>query len=615
MEGKKFGAQSTAQSPPEGYVLFRILCNVSQAGHVIGKSGRVIRQLKESTNSKIWVEEAPLDSLYRVIVIIADVDSTSRVKLGVIVNNASNRKKEEVKEQEVEVSRAQGALIRVFEALNVGFRTSSTVSSRLLMEACHVVTVIGKGGELMEMIRKETGCNVEICQYNLPSCADPDDVMVKIEGNVFAVKKALVSISSRLQACQSIFKQKMVRNPHNMQAKVVPREALYRASNVFQGDISVSRLKHREVDPLESLHRNLSQPRKDSEDNKQQVVLKILCSKERIGRVIGIGGATIRALRSETGAFISLGSNRLDCDELLFTITASEDPNAKNSPSQRALVLVYENTTAEVLDSGLTSSITARLVVRSNQINCLMGDERHIKSTIQQRTGAFITVLNVEQNPKCVSENNQIVQISGAFPNVKEAINQVTSMLREDLINQSFQMWSHFPFNYANPCIRPEIPFPNWFSPTTGYAPNFGRRSTMDLNDISHHSGQASSPLWVSPPPAAPKSVNGSEGLSSTRDDHLGLESGLKPSMVIRNKTVRYRVSEDDVSSMFGYGKDGHNRLQKSLREISGAFVQLLEPYPGRMMDITVCISGTPDQIQAAENRLYAFFPEIKQGG
>ncbi|XP_020876546.1 KH domain-containing protein HEN4 [Arabidopsis lyrata subsp. lyrata] len=594
MEGKKFGAQSTArvprQSPPEGYVLFRILGHVSQVGDVIGKDGRVIRQLKESTNSQIWVEKAPLDSLYRVITIIADVGSTSRVKLGVIVNNASNRKKEEVQEQEVEVSRAQGALIRVFEALNVRFGTSSTVSSRLLMEACHVVTVIGKGGELMEMIRKETGCNVEICQYNLPSCADPDDVMVKIEGNVFAVKKVLVSISSRLQACQSIFKKKMVGNPHNMQTNVVPREALYRASNVFQGDISVSRLKHRELDPLESLHRNLSQPRKDSEDNKQQVVLKILCSKERIGRVIGNGRATIRDLQSETGAFITLGSNRLDCDEGLFTITASEDPNAKNSPSQRALVLVfskmYENTTAKVLDSGLTSSITARLVVRSNQINCLMGEEGHIKSTIQQRTGAFITVLNVEQNPKCVSENNQIVQISGAFPNVKEAINQVTSMLREDLINQSFQMGSHFPVNYFNPCIRPEDSFPNWFSPTTGYAPNFG---------------QVSFPLWASPPPAAPRNVNdGSGGLSSTRD---------------RNKIVQYRVSEHDVSSVFGYGKDGHNRLQKSLREISGAFVSLLEPYPGRMMDMTICISGTPDQIQAAENRLHAFFPQIKQGG
>jgi len=31
---------------------------------------------------------------------------------------------------------------------------------------------------------------------------------------------------------------------------------------------------------------------------------------------------------------------------------------------------------------------------------------------------------------------------------------------------------------------------------------------------------------------------------------------------------VRYRVSEYDVCSMFGYGKDGHNRLLKSLREV-----------------------------------------------
>ncbi|CAE6092776.1 unnamed protein product [Arabidopsis arenosa] len=452
MEGKKFRAQSPARTqqqppsaPPPGYVMFRILCDVSQVGHVIGKSGRMIKELQETTKSLIWIE-TPDDSLYRLITIYAHVGLTSRVKLGVVVNYASNKEKEqsldpwhlpnlpwgrdgaekEEQEQEVEVSRAQGALIRVFEVLNFRFWTTSSVSCRLLIEGSHVVTVIGNGGELMQRIWRETGCNVEIRSHDLPICAKPGDVMLKIEGNVMAaVKKALVSISSHLQACQPMA---------SLHSEAVPC-ALRRTMDVVPREASCRSRQYREVDPRDSLQRH-----------------------------------------------------------------------------------------AEISQ--------------------------------------------------------------------EDALNQVTSMPREYLINQSFQMGSYFPFNYANPCIRPEDPFPNWFSPTTGYAPNSGRRSTMDLNDMSHHSSQASSRLWASPPPTAPRSVYGSEGLSSTRDDHLGLESGLKPSMVIRNKTVRYRVSEDDVSSMFGYGKDGHNRLQKSLREISGAFVQLLEPYPGRMMDITFAYLG-----------------------
>jgi len=76
---------------------------------------------------------------------------------------------------------------------------------------------------------------------------------------------------------------------------------------------------------------------------------------------------------------------------------------------------------------------------------------------------------------------------------VREAINQVTSMLREDLINQSFQRGSQYAVNYS------EDPFPELFSPTAGYTPTFGRSSTMDPNDIFHYSSQASSRLWESP--------------------------------------------------------------------------------------------------------------------
>ncbi|KAL9809827.1 putative K domain-containing protein [Arabidopsis thaliana] len=592
MEGKKFGAQSTARAPlplpqppsapPPEYVTFRILCNVSQAGHVIGKHGGMVKKLHKSTESSIWVEKTPLDdSTYRIIKIFGHVGSVSRVKLGVIVNNVSNREKKE-QEQEVEVSRAQYALIRVFEALNFGDCTSSTVSCNLLMEGSHVVTVIGKNGELMQRILEETGCNVQLRSHDLSICTNPGDVVLKIEGNrLSAVMKALVSISSRLQACPPI-------STASLHAEAVPdalrRPMEYRSQQYREVDPHGSLHRHVEISQEDALvrpfFRTITQPRIDylphpsydhrlitsasknppvtikqplqaSKDDIRQVDLKILCSNESASVVI--------KTRSVTDASISVGDRHPDCDERLVTITAFEKTKDITSESQRALVLVfsnmYENATAKVLDSGVTSSITARLVVRSNQINCLLGEEGRIKTTIQQRTGAFITVLNVEQNPKCVSENNQVVQISGEFPNVREAINQVTSMLREDLINQSFQRGSQYAVNYS------EDPFPELFSPTAGYTPTLVGLPLWilmisSITLVKLHLGCGNHRY----PPAAPRSVNdGSGGLFSTRDD-LVLTSGLK--------TVRYRVSEYDVCSMFGYGKDGHNRLLKSLREV-----------------------------------------------
>ncbi|KAL1196278.1 KH domain-containing protein HEN4 [Cardamine amara subsp. amara] len=671
MEGKKFGApepihgfESTTRAPPHSpfsvpavYAMFRILCFVSRAGSVIGTDGIVIKQLKESTNSSIFVETDPSDSTYSVIRIIAVVGSPSWVKLG------------EQEEEVVEVSRAQNALIRAFEVVNV-FKTAGNVSCRLLIEASYVDAVIGDdGGKLIERIRKGTGSSVDIFQDDLPRCAKPGDVLVKIEGNVLAVKKALVSISSRLQARQSIdiaFQRSFQR-----QNEVVPQDAFdQRTMDVVPREASYMSRQYREVYPRDSLHRhaeisqedalaryfdslslaayqrpigtitqeNLSQPRIDSlsrhtsvhslsasaseyhpvtikqhsfpalKDYKRQVVLKILCSNERASCVIGQEGS-IRALQSETGISISVGDTLADCDERLITITGLDNFQDSYSPTQRAFVLVFSRLYETAAEN---DSITARLVVPSNEIGLLVGREAHKIPEMNKRSGAFIQVLYVKQNPKCVADSNQVVQISGKFPNVKEAINHVTIKLVENMSYRSFDVTSR-PVD-ADPCIRPHYPFPNRFTPsagyapnfgqypfmnrftpTAGYAPNFGLPPSMDLNDIYRHSSQT--PFW-SQTPAAPRGVHdgigiydGSGGLPSTVAD-LRLDSRLISSNDT-NTTVEFRIPENAVDFVFG-----HNDLQ-NLRELSGARIRVLES------NRIIAISGTPHQIQSARNILH----------
>ena len=62
----------------------------------------------------------------------------------------------------------------------------------------------------------------------------------------------------------------------------------------------------------------------DTKTLHQEVIFKILCSSDRVGSVIGKGGAIIKALQSDTGATITIGATITDCDEQLVTVTASE---------------------------------------------------------------------------------------------------------------------------------------------------------------------------------------------------------------------------------------------------------------------------------------------------
>ncbi|CAA7034819.1 unnamed protein product [Microthlaspi erraticum] len=833
---------------PVGHASFRLLCPLSQVGAVIGKSGIVIKQLQQSTGAKIRVEEPPFGSPDRVITIIAQVDSTSRLKLG--ADNNGNAESEN-KEEEVEVSKAQAGLIKVFEVL-AAEADNGPVVCRLLTESSHAGAVIGKGGQMVGRIRKETGCKIAIRTENLPICADPDDEMVEIEGNASSVKKALLTVSRCLQDCQSINKIRVVGNRplekeiqapshrsietiiqeslprsvedydyrpraadmfprstlarpndvihHDRHIQVVPqgtlhhhrhtesdrqdvlrrhieadrqdvlrrhieadrqdvlrrhieaerqdvlhrhseaerqdalrrhihvdpRETLYRPSDVGRGDVLRQR---REVDDShDSLHRpfemvqrdamgmpfesfpretfgrrietmpqetfrqpsadflahrystldthphsvttsasvtnaaTMRPPLSEGEVGNQEVVFKILCSIENAGGVIGTGGKVIRMLHSETGAFINVGNTVSDCEERLIAVTAQENPEGQSSPAQKAIVLVFtrlfELATKKIVDNGPRPSITARLVVPTSQIGCLLGKGGVIVSEMRKITGAGIQILKVEQNPKCVSENDQVVQISGEFPNVREAIYHITSRLRDSLFSNSakdsvtksnstltteriyhrqsdnpLSIGSHQSFshpttistsmhrrsedsflsgphsssvNYSRPVgtdpyIRQEDPIPDRFNSSAGYSPNFGPRTTMDHNDIPHHLTEAASRMWASPPPAAPRGlsdVNG--GLSSVRSG-LVQSSGHK-SAIVTNTTVEIRVPENAMS--FVYGEHGYNLEQ--LRQISGARVIVHEPSLGTS-DRIIVISGTPDQTQAAQNLLHAF--------
>lgn len=56
--------------------------------------------------------------------------------------------------------------------------------------------------------------------------------------------------------------------------------------------------------------------------------------------------------------------------------------------------------------------MTARMLVLSNQIGCLLGKGGSIIAEMRKSTGAYIRILGKDQIPKCASENEEVIQVS-----------------------------------------------------------------------------------------------------------------------------------------------------------------------------------------------------------
>ena len=105
------------------------------------------------------------------------------------------------------------------------------------------------------------------------------------------------------------------------------------------------------------------------------------------------------------------------CFYQLIDCSFIQNPESRYSPAQKAAVLVYsrsiESGFEKGLDSGLSnrSLVTARLVVPSSQVGCLLGKGGAIISEMRKATGASIRIVGTDQVPKCASDNDQVVQV------------------------------------------------------------------------------------------------------------------------------------------------------------------------------------------------------------
>ncbi|KAH9617308.1 hypothetical protein KSS87_021729 [Heliosperma pusillum] len=450
---------------PAGHASVRILCHASHIGAFIGKSGSTIKQLQLDTGSRIRVDDSLRPgSDHRVILVVGPSAPSTRVKL--------RKRAGDVAEDEVEygedVSAVQVAALRVFEkVLEVSKEEIGTTSFRVLIDESMVGYLIGKGGKTVEKLRSECGAKIKVLLGDqLPSYVSPPDDVLEVEGDLLAVKKGILGVCGRLQLCPQQGDKLSNKDSNALESTSQPpfldfrvdplvhRAPLYvaTASNPATLVRPLSFEAHRTplyMATMSSSPAAVSRPLSfevhqhasaESTPQPQEVVFKLLCLNERIGGLIGRGGSIIRALQEETGAHISIGPSVTDCDERLVTVTSKKEVDTRSSSAQHAVILVFSRIAEGAAEKGPDTgsdkvpSISARLLIPSSQVGCLLGKGGTIVSEMRKATGANIRILKGEQVPKCASDGDHVVEITGQVVNIQDALYQVTSRLRSKLI-------------------------------------------------------------------------------------------------------------------------------------------------------------------------------------
>ncbi|KAF8404794.1 hypothetical protein HHK36_009683 [Tetracentron sinense] len=652
--------------------VFRVLCPASKSGSVIGKGGAIVSQIRQETGAKVIVEDNVPGCDERVIVIVGsdkdaevsneqskdndednkDAEESDDTK----ENDENNEDKESApvgdSQSEKATSSVQKALFLVFERIVEGepetdgedgeSSKASSVVVRLLVLSSQVGCLLGKGGSVIKQMSAESGAQIRILPRDkIPQCASSVDELVQLTGGLDAVRKALQSVSQQLlenpPRDRDSFPAKPSGPSSNPFDSPLPKPEAYLTPNYHfsaQGAPYVTGPHdggdyHPIVHPsVPKFHESVIPSRmKPSQD---VLTFRLLCHDEKVGGVIGKGGTIIKTIQHETGCDIKIMEGVPDSEDRIIIVSGPAHPDDMISAAQDAILRVQSRIVRAVADSK-EKNVLSRLLVSSNQIGCLLGKGGSIIAEMRKLSGAHIRILGKDQMPKCVSENEEVVQITGEFEAVQEALLQITTRLRHHLFRDS-----SFPFNHmAHPSFPDQVsPFPPYmgrrelsppgmysslgpsfhkFDAVGGLRPHGGFHPHDDRSAFVPNIHRSGAPPHISERKLS-SAPWGSQGLTdgggpmNTSDyagatqRRIGSFGGGSQPAIITSTTVEVVVPRSLVPSI--YGEDGG--CLKQIRQISGAKVTITEPRPGAT-ETTIIISGTPEQTHAAQSLLQAF--------
>ncbi|XP_057429936.1 KH domain-containing protein At4g18375-like isoform X2 [Lotus japonicus] len=153
-------------------LIVRMVCPSYKIGRVIGKGGGTIKSVRQASGARIEVDDSK--AYDECLITITSTESSSDLK-----------------------SIAVEAVLLLQEKIND--EDDTTVSIRLLVPSKVIGCIIGKGGSIINEIRKRTRADVQISRNDKPKCGDVNDELIEVVGEVDSVRDALIQIVLRLR--------------------------------------------------------------------------------------------------------------------------------------------------------------------------------------------------------------------------------------------------------------------------------------------------------------------------------------------------------------------------------------------------------------------------------
>ncbi|EPS60109.1 hypothetical protein M569_14694, partial [Genlisea aurea] len=395
---RNVGGDREAFSVAQEDTVYRYLTPGKKIGSIIGRGGEIVKQLRADTRSKIRIGESVPGCDERIVTLYS-----------------SNEETNDVEGFDTRICPAQDALFRVHDRIVADDATMEEDSEetplvivRLLVPSDQIGCIIGKGGQVIQNIRADSGAQIRILKdENLPVCAMRTDELVQISGDASVVKKALKQISARIHDNPSRFQHLL---SSSAPSSYPSGSSVLSAGAQLMGLTSVmapySGYKSEAADWSRSLY---AAPRGDIPA--RDFSLRLVCPLANVGGVIGKGGAIINQIRQDSRATIKVESSAAEGDDCVIEVIAKEVFEDAFSPVIDAVIRLHPRCSEKVeRDSGLVS-FTTRLLVPSSQIGCLIGKGGSIISDMRRISKASIRILSKENLPKIASEDDEMVQV------------------------------------------------------------------------------------------------------------------------------------------------------------------------------------------------------------
>ncbi|KAL0715375.1 hypothetical protein Bca4012_064697 [Brassica carinata] len=585
---------SSSKRPAAESVQFRLLCPASRTGAIIGKGGSVIRHLQSLTGSKIRViDDIPVPSEERVVLITAPIakkDESSSNACDPENPISDQTKPQETEKPGEEAPPSSLALVRVLERIVLGDDAANADGNeldkgeleglcRVLVRGNQVDYLMSQGGMMMQRIRDDSGASVRIASTDqIPPCAFPGDVVIQINGKFLSVKKALLMITNSLQESGA---------PPTWEECSFPQPD-YPPMEYHQWDYPPNPIP----DDVGPFNRPIVE---------EEVAFRLLCPADKVGSLIGKGGAVVRALQNETGAAIKVSDPTHETEERIVVISARENLERRHSLAQDAVMCVHNR----IVEIGFepSAAVVARLLVHSPFIGRLLGKGGHVISEMRRATGASIRVFAKDQATKYESQHDEIVQIIGNVKTVQDALFQITTRLREAM----------FPGRIPFPGMGG--PPPPFMGPYPEPPPPFGPRPYPASPDRYHspvgpyHERHCHGPGFDRPPspmswtPQPP--IDGHPG-GMVPDVNHGFALRNEPiggeNLPMTSANVEIVVPQAYLGNVYGENCSNLNYI----KQVTGANVVVHDPKTGTTEGLVV-VSGTSDQAHFAQSLLHAF--------